>query len=396
MARYHIKKDGTPGICHAQPGKCPLGGMSQHYASQEEAQQAADNINSQNLFNSEKNYSHEDKLKNTKTKLNALTERNNKIPDNSEHILGGRTSDNFARDMTYYGSDPEERMPKFILGSDTTSKMLGEGKTPVEQLHNGIEQISNVKLTDNLSDSNVRDLSFQGWVFATKNNIKAFAAIGGLVSEDNYDDKTLSEMSNIEISKDKQGSLSSDQYTSAYREITNSAYKGRATDFSGLANADRNLSNDYVTVGELRSKINSDSQSDNDRHSTLGAYSFAHRYAMETENLNEEQIQEISKKEGLVKHVEKSVGARKKDINIINLSQAVLAKRLNINPKDYGSKAVIKGTKHKALSEYALNTPIDKYDKEKVEKAYKYLGQDSTPSGDSIHTSIQGVRDILK
>ena len=52
MARYHIKKDGTPGICHAQPGKCPLGGMSQHYASAELAQQAAD---AQHLENFSKN-----------------------------------------------------------------------------------------------------------------------------------------------------------------------------------------------------------------------------------------------------------------------------------------------------------------------------------------------------
>ena len=42
MKRYHIKKDGTPGECHAQFGKCPLGGANEHYPSMESAQAAAD------------------------------------------------------------------------------------------------------------------------------------------------------------------------------------------------------------------------------------------------------------------------------------------------------------------------------------------------------------------
>lgn len=42
MTLYHIKKDGTPGICHAEPGKCPLGGSNQHYSTWNEAQIAID------------------------------------------------------------------------------------------------------------------------------------------------------------------------------------------------------------------------------------------------------------------------------------------------------------------------------------------------------------------
>lgn len=37
MAKYHIRKDGTPGICRAK-GSCPLGGTSEHFDSREEAQ----------------------------------------------------------------------------------------------------------------------------------------------------------------------------------------------------------------------------------------------------------------------------------------------------------------------------------------------------------------------
>lgn len=51
MARYHIKKDGTPGICHAQPGNCPLGGEGEHYPSMEAAQAAADSQNAHEYSN---------------------------------------------------------------------------------------------------------------------------------------------------------------------------------------------------------------------------------------------------------------------------------------------------------------------------------------------------------
>lgn len=44
MAKYHIKKDGTPGVCHAKNGNCPLGSSSEHFSSPEEAQQHAQAI----------------------------------------------------------------------------------------------------------------------------------------------------------------------------------------------------------------------------------------------------------------------------------------------------------------------------------------------------------------
>lgn len=47
MAKYHIRKDGTPGICHAQEGNCPLGGSENHVEAEtlEQAQQYFDDKN---------------------------------------------------------------------------------------------------------------------------------------------------------------------------------------------------------------------------------------------------------------------------------------------------------------------------------------------------------------
>lgn len=51
MSKYHVKKDGTPGVCHAQEGNCPLGDSSQHFSSKEEAQDYADKVNENNANN---------------------------------------------------------------------------------------------------------------------------------------------------------------------------------------------------------------------------------------------------------------------------------------------------------------------------------------------------------
>lgn len=47
MTKYHIRKGGTPGICTAQPGRCPLGGLESHIEanSVEEAQRQFDGRN---------------------------------------------------------------------------------------------------------------------------------------------------------------------------------------------------------------------------------------------------------------------------------------------------------------------------------------------------------------
>lgn len=47
MAKYHIRKDGTPGVCHAQEGNCPLGGSENHVEAEtlEQAQRQFDNKN---------------------------------------------------------------------------------------------------------------------------------------------------------------------------------------------------------------------------------------------------------------------------------------------------------------------------------------------------------------
>ena len=51
---YHIKKDGTPGICRAKDGNCPYGDSSKHFPTEEEAQIYADKLNEIQKINNKK------------------------------------------------------------------------------------------------------------------------------------------------------------------------------------------------------------------------------------------------------------------------------------------------------------------------------------------------------
>ena len=82
MAKYHVKKDGTPGICHAQDGNCPLGDSSQHFSSVQEAQEYADEINELKTITDEQ----KNKFKNILNKNNFYSgyvkiDTNNLSPD---------------------------------------------------------------------------------------------------------------------------------------------------------------------------------------------------------------------------------------------------------------------------------------------------------------------------
>lgn len=45
MTKYHIKKDGTPGICTATVRPCPRGGAAQHFENPEDLDKAIDGMN---------------------------------------------------------------------------------------------------------------------------------------------------------------------------------------------------------------------------------------------------------------------------------------------------------------------------------------------------------------
>lgn len=59
MAKFHIKKDGTPGVCNAKQGNCPYGDAQHHFSSEEKAQEYADKVNLKKLEAASKKSNHE-------------------------------------------------------------------------------------------------------------------------------------------------------------------------------------------------------------------------------------------------------------------------------------------------------------------------------------------------
>lgn len=79
---YHIAKNGTPAICKAQPGKCPLGNQDEHFDTVEEAQIYADQLNQKyrDAYRGFKEKLKKDRLEdieNNKDKINELKEKLN-------------------------------------------------------------------------------------------------------------------------------------------------------------------------------------------------------------------------------------------------------------------------------------------------------------------------------
>ena len=73
---YHIAKNGTPAICKAQPGKCPLGNQTEHFDTVEEAQIYADELNQKY-----KNFFKEFDKKLNKDRLEAIEKNNTEFVD---------------------------------------------------------------------------------------------------------------------------------------------------------------------------------------------------------------------------------------------------------------------------------------------------------------------------
>lgn len=95
---YHIAKNGTPAICKAQPGRCPLGNQDEHFDTVEEAQIYADQLNQKykNFFKEFDKKLNKDRLEaieNNKDKINVLKEKLNldELPEFliDEIITGG-------------------------------------------------------------------------------------------------------------------------------------------------------------------------------------------------------------------------------------------------------------------------------------------------------------------
>lgn len=89
MANYHISRDGTPGICKAKKGECPLGANQPHFPDRYSAEMFSDNVNEIRASGDLGGYTPDDELEKKKisqveAEVYVLREMLEELEDNPE------------------------------------------------------------------------------------------------------------------------------------------------------------------------------------------------------------------------------------------------------------------------------------------------------------------------
>lgn len=98
MVKYHIRKDGTPGVCRATKNPCPLGGKNEHFESKEKALEFVEkrNLATTNLFDTDREQllADRDRLQEEMNELKGLKKiKARKAIQRIEYALEGRDYD---------------------------------------------------------------------------------------------------------------------------------------------------------------------------------------------------------------------------------------------------------------------------------------------------------------
>ena len=133
MAKYHVKKDGTPGVCHAQEGNCPLGDSSQHFSSKAEAQEYADKKNELDALQNKSNFSEED-WEEFRREIIEKEAKKDTIPHFNENEM-----EEIYRGIKYSTVDSTEKPKKEIKSIQITSMTQEEVQDEIDSHLNRVE-----------------------------------------------------------------------------------------------------------------------------------------------------------------------------------------------------------------------------------------------------------------
>lgn len=134
--KYHISKSGTPAVCHAQPGNCPIGGNDVHFNSPEKELEYADNKNHLEVLNENLNEAANpsdtkyDALRTDRAQLNLNIKGSQVYVDTVDNVLnttaepdGGSTYNPYVKTSPQVGfcySPYPERSVEFSSVDDLT------------------------------------------------------------------------------------------------------------------------------------------------------------------------------------------------------------------------------------------------------------------------------------
>lgn len=165
MTKYHIKKDGTPGVCRATKN-CPIGGVSSHFDTMEAAEQESQRRLAET-------YSHIDKdreIENMSIQIDELTalikEGNLSVQDsdaartklfNLLKEVRGTTEYNPAKFAIYEAKEPDGGATFTLDGLRPTSGFCASPYPQYSKVFDSADDLSFIKLAEYVKDVKEKD-----------------------------------------------------------------------------------------------------------------------------------------------------------------------------------------------------------------------------------------------
>lgn len=369
MARYHISSSGTPAVCHAEKGNCPLGGadgMQNHFDTKEAAQAAADR---QALSGFEGDRLSQDKHEDMSNEyLNVYKNAKLSSPFDTPYDAffdekEFRTlTDDDIRELT--GREPTDRdrvLSHGHLGQhpvELTGELTTEQQEFVNSVFRGHKHTQyNPDGYKEFEDRAIRLQTDQPSVLFDKNMND-----DSVVLDANPVRRGLwGRGEGLKKLRTYKATMSPDEYVNAVGTIYNVAHSRNNKDMA-YNEALTTIQAGSVTRGDIKLKMSA--QNAEDIKADCGTFAAARKYASEVEGLSNDEINDIVDNEGLVSHFRKESGLSKRETsNIAKTNLSLLKEKTGFNPDDYDKRIGYVAT------EYAMKKPMKDWNANELKQA---------------------------
>ena len=267
MTTYHIKQDGTPGVCRAKAGNCPLGGTSLHFDTAEQAEHVSQAIMEAKYgFGGDSTSSPEVQSQPVVAVVKLTATPNG---DHSEDIVPFANAAQRARGLGYALGYKNENQLSSVRTSKEFSKKLQES--------------SNVILEEDMSSDQLRSLSNFNPVLEAQN--RHLRKVNSMM-KDEHADVPLGE---LPASK-AQVQMSPEQYTQVAQVLKDKNFK--TSRFSDLGAKYAAAVSKGVTPRTLMTITKLEGES---KENTLLQNTVAINYLKRHSNYSEKEIIDMSK-----------------------------------------------------------------------------------------------------
>lgn len=329
MAKYHISKDGTPGVCHAQNGNCPLGGADQHYPTMEAAQAAADERGMAGFINNEQK------------------EKTSKGSVATSAPAAGLSALKREMDKPYTAQHEGLKMSDL---PDWEQNAIRDVKMP-----------SNVAIVGPNKFTTAERLELAN-IGGTKT-----ASIMAVVSDlDKYGDapveKLMDRQHPVDIDNSKKIAMSKNQFMNTLSTFSRLGAK-RYSNSSGIYNYPDNTSARDIIM-------KTQATNETDVAADGATYHMAVEYARNIKHMSNDEIVKLSQGDGVVNMLQKENNLTKTQMRKPErIGRTMAFKEMGIEqPKDMGKRKSVAQQMHQNDFDTYLENNRGNYDKEKVQK----------------------------